>query len=232
VRDQCWRDVEVVTSVVCGLAVVAISFGAAPESSAHPGGTDEDGCHVCRSNCEKWDAEAGKRHCHGGDESDEEDSEDDRGSEDSGDDEIELSEAARVYVDKVLDGDTLLVRPAEKAGGERVRIRVLGIDCPESHKNPKCRRQGRQGGPGCEEQIPRGKKAAEKVAELIKHEVVRLESKGGDGEFGTGGYDRTLAYVRLDDGRDLGKHLVEDGVCRNYGDKYPHPRHEEYESSE
>ena len=31
---------------------------------AHPGRTDSNGCHVCRSNCAKWDVEKGVKHCH------------------------------------------------------------------------------------------------------------------------------------------------------------------------
>ena len=32
--------------------------------AAHPGGRASDGCHYCRSNCEKWDLEKDERHCH------------------------------------------------------------------------------------------------------------------------------------------------------------------------
>ncbi|MDE0027292.1 MAG: hypothetical protein OXP69_23005 [Spirochaetaceae bacterium] len=31
---------------------------------AHPGGRASDGCHYCRSNCEKWNLEKDERHCH------------------------------------------------------------------------------------------------------------------------------------------------------------------------
>lgn len=31
---------------------------------AHPGGTATDGCHTCRTNCERWGVAAGERHCH------------------------------------------------------------------------------------------------------------------------------------------------------------------------
>lgn len=33
--------------------------------SAHPGRTASDGCHYCRTNCDKWDVPKGERHCHG-----------------------------------------------------------------------------------------------------------------------------------------------------------------------
>ena len=33
---------------------------------AHPGNTAADGCHYCRTNCDKWGVPWGERHCHGG----------------------------------------------------------------------------------------------------------------------------------------------------------------------
>jgi competence protein ComEC len=32
--------------------------------SAHPGRTDIDGCHVCKTNCKQWDLKYGEYHCH------------------------------------------------------------------------------------------------------------------------------------------------------------------------
>jgi hypothetical protein len=31
---------------------------------AHPGNTASDGCHYCRTNCDKWGETWNKRHCH------------------------------------------------------------------------------------------------------------------------------------------------------------------------
>ena len=31
---------------------------------AHPGRTASDGCHYCRTNCDKWGVPWGERHCH------------------------------------------------------------------------------------------------------------------------------------------------------------------------
>jgi hypothetical protein len=33
---------------------------------AHPGKTDSDGCHYCRTNCDKWGVPRNERHCHNG----------------------------------------------------------------------------------------------------------------------------------------------------------------------
>jgi len=35
-------------------------------SSAHPGNTAADGCHYCRTNCDKWGVPWNVRHCHNG----------------------------------------------------------------------------------------------------------------------------------------------------------------------
>jgi endonuclease YncB( thermonuclease family) len=35
-------------------------------AEAHPGNTAADGCHYCRTNCDKWGVPWGERHCHGG----------------------------------------------------------------------------------------------------------------------------------------------------------------------
>lgn len=32
---------------------------------AHPGNTAADGCHYCRTNCDKWGVPWNQRHCHG-----------------------------------------------------------------------------------------------------------------------------------------------------------------------
>ncbi len=37
-----------------------------PTVFAHPGNTADDGCHYCRTNCDKWGEAWNKRHCHGG----------------------------------------------------------------------------------------------------------------------------------------------------------------------
>lgn len=33
--------------------------------SAHPGRTASDGCHYCRTNCDRWGVPWNERHCHG-----------------------------------------------------------------------------------------------------------------------------------------------------------------------
>ena len=35
-------------------------------AQAHPGRTASDGCHYCRTNCDKWGVPWNSRHCHNG----------------------------------------------------------------------------------------------------------------------------------------------------------------------
>lgn len=37
-----------------------------PNVYAHPGRTDSNGCHTCRTNCERWGLSYGQYHCHNG----------------------------------------------------------------------------------------------------------------------------------------------------------------------
>lgn len=48
------------------LTFIVVFFLFAAPTSAHPGGTASDGCHYCKTNCDKWGEAWGERHCHGG----------------------------------------------------------------------------------------------------------------------------------------------------------------------
>jgi hypothetical protein len=54
--------------VVCTalLVVVLLSFGTVGNAEAHPGRTDANGGHTCRTNCESWGLGYGEYHSHGG----------------------------------------------------------------------------------------------------------------------------------------------------------------------
>lgn len=48
--------------------IIVILFVLFPSISyAHPGRTASDGCHYCRTNCDKWGVPWNERYCHGGD---------------------------------------------------------------------------------------------------------------------------------------------------------------------
>ncbi len=46
------------------MILFSLLFVASSSLQAHPGRTASDGCHYCRTNCDKWGEIAGQRHCH------------------------------------------------------------------------------------------------------------------------------------------------------------------------
>src|SRR5690606_24025046 len=104
------------------------------------------------------------------------------------------------------------------------KLRILGIDCPESRPNTKCRKTK-----SCAAEVPRGKLATRRTADLAPVGArVTVEAGKGEGPLELDRYRRPLGYVRLEDGRDLGLVLVREGLCADYGWKYPHARMEQY----
>lgn len=98
----------------------------------------------------------------------------------------------------VTDGDTFRL-----ASGERIRI--AGIDAPETHTDQaKCRAE-----------IILGEAAATRVRQLIDHRHVRLSRVGRS-------YNRTVASVTFE-GRDLATELVAMGVARWWPRGAPKP---------
>lgn len=49
-------------SIIIGLSILFLSSTGV---YAHPGRTASDGCHYCRTNCDKWGEAWDQRHCHG-----------------------------------------------------------------------------------------------------------------------------------------------------------------------
>lgn len=100
-------------------------------------------------------------------------------------------------VTDVLDGDTFEV----KIGKEKVTIRMLGIDTPETldpRKPVQCY----------------GKESSEEAKKLLdKREVKLVIDKT---QYLTDKYGRILAYVYRDDGLFINKFLLEKGFAREY----------------
>ena len=48
------------------LTLLTFLFISSNSVLAHPGRTAADGCHYCRTNCDKWGVAWDERHCHGG----------------------------------------------------------------------------------------------------------------------------------------------------------------------
>jgi micrococcal nuclease len=131
-----------------------------------------------------------------------------------------LAETKPLTVEKVIDGDTVYLDDQ----GETVKVRLLGIDCPESRAVSKCGTW--REGLSCKDEIKLGKRAGARTKELLplKTPVTMVTPPKNKKDR----YGRTLGYVMLPDGRDVGLELVKDGLCKEWSDRYPHPRQDEY----
>jgi endonuclease YncB( thermonuclease family) len=125
---------------------------------------------------------------------------------------VTLTPGARpARIVRVIDGDTVVVAGANLAP---TKIRLLGIDCPETHANEKCLRDERDGRGSCRDQLPLGALAKTRAVQLLERRSVYLEPKYPGRDFELDPYNRVLAYIRLDDGRDFGLVLVTDGLAK------------------
>ena len=100
-----------------------------------------------------------------------------------------FADASSYRVVQVQDGDTITVEPSE--GGDRIRVRLYGIDCPE--KNQPC-----------------GSLAKSYVARTILYKPVNIEIKSKDK------YKRTVAIVTMPDGITLQELLLSSGLAWVY----------------
>lgn len=100
-----------------------------------------------------------------------------------------------IYVTKVIDGDTFW---GNDAGLDEVRVRLLGIDAPESRKSEH------------KEVGYYGKESEEYLKSLLSRKKVRLEYDVDKYDQ----YGRTLAYVYLEDGTFVNSELLKYGYAR------------------
>ena len=121
-------------------------------------------------------------------------------------------------VHHVVDGDTISLHCESDLPKTKKSIRLMGIDCPESKANQKCLREG-----DCADQIPKGKKAKARLSELLTKNV-RADIISRDK------YGRELGYVYAN-GKDVGLTLLQEGLCKNIGNKYPHPKKVIYDAA-
>jgi len=117
-------------------------------------------------------------------------------------------------VESVADGDTIRVL----LQGERVSIRLIGIDTPEltDHFDRAAPPQ------------PFAREAADFTRARLRGREVELEYESGDRR---DRYGRTLAYVFLADGTFFNRELVREGYARAYT-RYPFRFREQFLADE
>jgi endonuclease YncB( thermonuclease family) len=117
------------------------------------------------------------------------------------------AKAEPVTVLRVIDGDTLIIGElcSPLLPGSLLRIRVRGIDTPESRRPPA----------KCASEAAAGKAATLHARTLVKPgDVVRLSRPGPD-KYAC----RIVADVRLASGRDFGAAMIAAGHARAYDGK-------------
>jgi endonuclease YncB( thermonuclease family) len=114
-------------------------------------------------------------------------------------------------VERVADGDTVTVITPNQT---KLRIRMLGIDAPETPKGTKFPGQ------------PYGPKAEAYLKRLIEGKRVRVEIYGVDR------YKRLLSIMFID-GKDINLAMIEAGLAEVYrGPESGHPYKVQYQAAE
>lgn len=111
---------------------------------------------------------------------------------------------------RVADGDTIAVK---FLGGNEERVRVLGVDCPETDLSANVPGEY----PGIDDPSHLalwGERARQYTSDTLDGASITLQFDRQAGIRDR--YDRLLAYVILQDGRDLGSLLIENGMARVY----------------
>ncbi|MBK8663373.1 MAG: thermonuclease family protein [Ignavibacteriales bacterium] len=125
-----------------------------------------------------------------------------------GDDQNTLKEENGEFatVEKITDGDTFSVI----FNGRKEKIRLIGIDTPESRRNDRSKKQGKEETLDQEEIVAMGKEAKAFIARQIqKGDRVKLEFDVQERDK----YGRFLCYVYLEDGRMLNEIMIGEGYA-------------------
>jgi micrococcal nuclease len=107
------------------------------------------------------------------------------------------------YVIRVIDGDTIKL-----SNGERVRL--IGIDTPESRYNNKLERDAARSRKDINTILKLGKEASGFTRNLVEGKRIRLEFDIEKRDK----YGRLLAYVYLEDGTFVNAKVLEEGYAQ------------------
>jgi endonuclease YncB( thermonuclease family) len=99
---------------------------------------------------------------------------------------------------RIIDGDTVALPCAVPGRGCAEKVRLLGIDSPETRR------------PHCERELRLGLEAKQRLAELLRGHPVEIKRSGKKDRYG-----RTLADLKIDD-TDVGTTLILDGYALAY----------------
>jgi micrococcal nuclease len=105
-------------------------------------------------------------------------------------------------VDRAVDGDTLKLDNGE-------RVRLIGIDTPEMHENPKLHRDAARSGEDVQAILGQGRQAYDFTRKIVEGREVRLEFDVQPRDK----YGRLLAYVYLSDGTFLNEEIIKNGFA-------------------
>ena len=108
-----------------------------------------------------------------------------------------------VCVARAIDGDTLKLSDGE-------RVRLIGIDTPESRYNSKLERDVSRSKKDMKTVLRMGKEAASFTKRLAEGKAVRLEFDVQKRDK----YGRLLAYVYLNDGTFVNAKVIEEGYAQ------------------
>lgn len=182
--------------VLSALLIVFALLLASP-ALAHPGRTAADGCHYCRTNCDKWGVSWNERHCHNGYVAPVQ-----TPSTKVAVPKITVQKtdytkllSVTVTVVDVIDGDTIKIKFADDS---TEKIRLLGIDTPEkndTHKTVECF----------------SNEASAYLKDLIGDKSIDLKKdKSADNR---DKYKRLLRYAYTSDGEDIDLKMIKDGYA-------------------
>lgn len=117
-----------------------------------------------------------------------------------------LSAAERVTVVKIIDGDTIGVLYR----GRYEKVRLIGIDTPESRRNSRAYRQAQGSAADVEYILRRGKAVKSYVKGLLRRDMIifiEFDVQQRDR------YRRLLAYLYLQNGEMLNEKLLREGYA-------------------
>lgn len=117
-----------------------------------------------------------------------------------------IPDADEAVITKIVDGDTFEISYV----GRIEKVRLIGIDTPESRANPKARRDSRRSGKDVETLLEQGRRARSFVERTVRvGDAVRVELDVQERDK----YGRLLAYLYLPDGRMLNEEIIGQGYA-------------------